>query len=234
MPDHRTWYSSTAEDSTLAEAVTAFRQLMAGGEYMQTLYDGATPEDEFYVADDVWARDESPERMFLAVQSKDYAVASFFHAIGPERAALMPGWCGNFLLTADQVRETLPDIERALSFTSKELAAVVDQDWLDYAPDEESVLTGPLAPVAPRHGGWTRPLRRERAHPLTRSGPGGREVGLVANHRMPVFASPCLLVVSGSSVHAGQVGGGGFAVLVQQDFELRPVRRRERVDGICP
>ncbi|MFC4517575.1 hypothetical protein [Streptomyces ehimensis] len=144
LPDHRTWYSSTAEDSTLAEAVTAFRQLMVGGEYMQTLYDGATPEDEFYVADDVWARDESPERMFLAVQSKDYAVPSFFHAIGPERAALMPGWCGNFLLTADQVRETLPDIERALSFTSKELAAVVDQDWLDYAPDEESVLTGPL------------------------------------------------------------------------------------------
>ncbi|MEV4744278.1 hypothetical protein [Streptomyces sp. NPDC049555] len=144
LPDHRTWYCKSAQDSALAEAVASFRRLTCGGEHIQRLYDGISCEDEFHVVDNVWERDESPEQMFLAIQSKDYALASFFHAIGPERAALIPGWCGNFLLTAFQVRDTLPDIERALSFTPEELAAAEDQDWLHYLPDDESVLTGPL------------------------------------------------------------------------------------------
>ncbi|MFF7725606.1 hypothetical protein [Streptomyces sp. NPDC008001] len=144
LPDHRTWYSATAADEPLAEAVTSFLRLTAGGEHVQQLYDGMSPDDDFHLVRDVWERDESPERMFLSIHSKDYALSSFFHAIGPHRAALMPGWCGNFLLTAAEVRSTLPQVERALSFTREEQAAAEARDWLDYTPDEESVLTGPL------------------------------------------------------------------------------------------
>ncbi|MFD8997880.1 hypothetical protein [Streptomyces abikoensis] len=144
LPDHRTWYRISAQDSNLAHAISSFHRLTAPGEHIQRLYDDTSHEDEFHLADSVWARDESPKHMFLAIRSKDYALTSFFHAVGPARAAFIPGWCGNFLLTAAQVRDTLPNIERTLSFTPQERAAAEKQDWLDYAPDEESVLTGPL------------------------------------------------------------------------------------------
>ncbi|MCF3105782.1 hypothetical protein IPZ58_29970 [Streptomyces roseoverticillatus] len=144
LPDHRTWYGPPTAGDPLTEAVASFLQLTAGGEHIQQLYDGMCPDDGFRLVHDVWERDESPEQMFLSIQSKDYALASFFHAIGPRRAALIPGWCGSFLLTATEVRSTLPRVERALSFGQEERAAAEAQDWLDYAPDEETVLTGPL------------------------------------------------------------------------------------------
>ncbi|MET7477152.1 hypothetical protein ABZT17_22660 [Streptomyces sp. NPDC005648] len=54
----------------------------------------------------------------MSVQSKEWAVAALFHAIGPVRAALLPGWCGNFLLSSAEVRATLPDVERAQSVST--------------------------------------------------------------------------------------------------------------------
>ncbi|MEU0371038.1 hypothetical protein ABZ070_12390 [Streptomyces sp. NPDC006283] len=108
------------------------------------MYGGSSPDDDFWLVRDVWERGEDPERMFLSIQNKDYAIASFLHAVGPRRTALLPGWCGNFLLTSTEVRQTLPRVELALSFTPEERRAVQERDWLDYLPDEESVLDGPL------------------------------------------------------------------------------------------
>lgn len=69
---------------------------------------------------------------------------SFFHAVGPDRAALLPGWCGTFLLTSAEVRATLPDVERALAFRPVDRAVAERRDWLEYSAGEESVLDGPL------------------------------------------------------------------------------------------
>ncbi|WP_331723563.1 MULTISPECIES: hypothetical protein [unclassified Streptomyces] len=140
LPSHRTWYGADAET---AAAVDSFCELTAPGEHIQQLYGGAGPEDDFWIVDDVWEPDESPDRMFLSVQSKDFALRAFFHAIGPVRAARIPGWCGNFLLTSAQVCATLPEVERALTFTAEERAAADDQNWLDESTDE-NVLDGPL------------------------------------------------------------------------------------------
>lgn len=145
LPDFRTWYARaggpvfTAAD---AAAVDSFRALTAPGRHIDDVCDG-TADPAFYVVDDVWDG-RSREEMFLSIHRKEYAVASFFHAIGPARAALLPGWCGNFLLTAAQVGRYLPRVERALSMTAAERAAAVAQDWLDYSPGEEHVLDGPL------------------------------------------------------------------------------------------
>lgn len=144
LPDHRTWWEWSRGDGLAREAVESFQQLMHCGEHIQRLYDGTSDDDDFWLVRDVWERGEDPDRMFLSIQSKDYAVAAFFHVIGPRRAALVPGWCGNFLLTSAEVRLTLPGVERALAFTPAERAAAQDQDWLDRLPDEESVLDGPL------------------------------------------------------------------------------------------
>ncbi|MFF1479744.1 hypothetical protein ACFVYD_19665 [Streptomyces sp. NPDC058301] len=145
LPDFRTWWHPFGQsDGRDADALKSFGQLTASGEHIQKMYDGLSPEDDFCLLTHVWDLVADVEDIFLSVQSKEFALRSFFHAIGPDRAALLPGWCGNFLLTSAEVRQTLPLIERALGFTPEERAVAEDQDWLDYRDEEESVLDGPL------------------------------------------------------------------------------------------
>ncbi|MEV7188183.1 hypothetical protein [Kitasatospora sp. NPDC093102] len=142
LPDRRTWYGSSGLTAADGAAVESFRELTAPGLNVDDMCCG-TADPDFYVVDDVWT-DQPAEGIFVSVNSKEYAVSSLFHAIGPARAALLPGWCGNLLLTSAQVRETLPCVERALAFTGAERSAAEAQDWLYYSPREESVLDGPL------------------------------------------------------------------------------------------
>ncbi|MBL1097560.1 hypothetical protein [Streptomyces coffeae] len=145
LPDWRAWGESFGcHDETERADLDSFVQLTTAGEHMQELYSGGDRDDPFWIVDDVWERGADPDRMFFSAHRKDYAVASLFHAIGPSRAALLPGWCGNFLLTSAQIRQTLPLVERALGFTPEERIAAEEQDRLDYSADEESVLDGPL------------------------------------------------------------------------------------------
>ncbi|MGW4566394.1 hypothetical protein ACWEN3_29650 [Streptomyces sp. NPDC004561] len=121
-----------------------FLDLTCGGEHVRKMHDGLTRDAPFCMLHDVWGQEDIEDRLFLSVQSKDWAVSSLFHAIGPARAALLPGWCGNFPLTSAQVRDTLPRVERALTFGPRERALAERRDWLCYAEEEESVPDGPL------------------------------------------------------------------------------------------
>ncbi|MFK4148912.1 hypothetical protein [Streptomyces sp. NPDC004065] len=144
LPDFRTWWLSYGRSCRReSDALDSFHELTASGAHVRKMYDGLSPGDEFSLLTDVWDAVDG-EGIFLSVHSKDFALRSFFHAIGPRRAALLPGWCGDFVLTSAEVRETLPAVERALTFTTDERAAAEDQDWLDYADGEERVLDGPL------------------------------------------------------------------------------------------
>ncbi|UFR06917.1 hypothetical protein KBP30_39655 [Streptomyces sp. Go40/10] len=145
LPDYRTWWNPFGQSCRReADALDSFLELTASGEHVQKMYDGLSPDDEFSLLTDVWDLVTDADDIFVSVQSKEFAVRSCFHAIGPDRAALLPGWCGNFLLTSAEVRETLPAVEQALGFTAKERAKAEGQDWLGYGDDEESVLDGPL------------------------------------------------------------------------------------------
>ncbi|WP_395358508.1 hypothetical protein ACHGLA_01775 [Streptomyces sp. YH02] len=136
LPDHRTWYENYGPE------IESFRELTAPGTHVDDLCAGRT-DPSFYVVDDVWDG-QSEDGIFITVHSKEYAVSSLLHALGPTRAALLPGWCGTFLLTPAQVAASLPHVDRAFTFTPAGRAAVEAQDWLDYSPGEESVLDGPL------------------------------------------------------------------------------------------
>ncbi|MGW2730821.1 hypothetical protein [Streptomyces sp. NPDC001494] len=137
------WKRSPA-GGTSPEPSADLLDLVCGGTHVQKMYDGLSSDDPFSMLDDVWGQDGIEDRLFISVQSKDWAVGSFLHAVGPARAALLPGWCGNLLLTSGEVRATLPRLERALMFGPQERAAARRRDWLDYGPGEESVLDGPL------------------------------------------------------------------------------------------
>ncbi|KOU30177.1 hypothetical protein ADK52_04795 [Streptomyces sp. WM6372] len=139
LPDHRTWYADRAHTG----AIDSFRDLTRPGEHVDDVCNGIT-DPGFHVMEDLWEPEPDPAHMFVSVHAKDYAVAALFHAMGPHRAARLPGWCGNALLTAAEVRRTLPHVERALTFTAEERARARDRDWLDYGPREERVTDGPL------------------------------------------------------------------------------------------
>jgi hypothetical protein len=87
-------------------SVTAFMELASG-------WPLTDPSDPNLVREcrDAW--DPSVEPFGFACR-KDHPVAALFHGIGPERAALLPGWFGDFILTAKQVRRTQAQVEGAL------------------------------------------------------------------------------------------------------------------------
>lgn len=146
LPDYRTWWRPFGNGNDQdAEDLTSFRDLTCPGDRTDEMYQGGPDDTDFYLPDDVWQEAADTDRMFLSIHSKEYAVASLFHAIGPRRAALLPGWCGNFLLDSAQLRQALPAVEEALTFRPEERAAAEEQDWLDYyGDDEERVVDGPL------------------------------------------------------------------------------------------
>lgn len=139
LPDHRSW-GEMPYGSARSEDVRAFLRLTS-----------AIPLNELHCCDDcdfhlsdIWEAHHEGVPPYFAVFTKDYALSALFHAIGPRRAALLPGWCGDFLLTSEEVRRTLPAVEEALTFSPQERAAAQEQVWLDCLKDEEPVLDGPL------------------------------------------------------------------------------------------
>ncbi|MFF2774068.1 hypothetical protein ACFVU3_04095 [Streptomyces sp. NPDC058052] len=145
LPDHRTWYAVAPPPGTPAAdpaAIGAFHELTCPGPAVEDVCDG-TRDPDFHVMDGVWDQDLDEEDVFFSVHRKEYAVSSLFHALGPARAALLPGWCGNFLLTAAETAAALPAVERAFAFSAAERAAAEARDRLWYGDGEESVLDGP-------------------------------------------------------------------------------------------
>lgn len=139
LPDHRGWRDLPSR-SVRAEAVAAFLRLTS-----------EIPLNELHCCDDcgfhlydIWEASAEAVPPYVAVFTKDYALSALFHAIGPTRAAQLPGWCGDFLLTSDEVRRTLPAVEEALTFSLRDRVVVQERVWLDYHEDEEPVLDGPL------------------------------------------------------------------------------------------
>ncbi|WP_322761877.1 hypothetical protein [Frankia sp. Cr2] len=72
------------------------------------------------------------------------APEALFHAIGPARARLLPGFLGNFVLTSGQLAAALPGILAAFAFSPHERGQVrgrVDEALADSAPcDADDVL----------------------------------------------------------------------------------------------
>lgn len=95
LPDFRTWWKPFGQSCrSEADALESFLELTASGEHVQKMYDGLSPDDDFSLLTDVWDLVTGAEDIFISVQSKEFALRSFFHAIGPDRAVLLPGWCG--------------------------------------------------------------------------------------------------------------------------------------------
>ncbi|MFB7502130.1 hypothetical protein [Streptomyces broussonetiae] len=94
---------------------------------------------------------EGADGVFCAVVRRASPAAALHYGLGAAAAALLPGWFGDFLLTADGVRAALPDAERALGIEGERRARVLRRigDWLTGMGDApqftaEDLLDGPL------------------------------------------------------------------------------------------
>ncbi|MET9965285.1 hypothetical protein ABZZ80_05005 [Streptomyces sp. NPDC006356] len=92
-----------------------------------------------------WERFDETVAPFIESVRKDNPVAALFHALGPERARTLPGWAGDAVLTADEVRHCLPMVEAALALNGAAREQVLTR--IDEWPgdkDSAEILDGPL------------------------------------------------------------------------------------------
>ncbi|MFG2818648.1 hypothetical protein ACGFX4_04375 [Kitasatospora sp. NPDC048365] len=63
--------------------------------------------------------------LYLATARKANPVAALHYGLGAQRSAMLPGWFGDFLLSASEVRNALPRAEEALLFSPSERSAAL-------------------------------------------------------------------------------------------------------------
>lgn len=81
--------------------------------------------------------EEVGDGLFVATARKANPVAALYHGLGARRSAMLPGWFGNFLLSADEVRTVLPRAERALLLSGAQRSAALSRiaDWMTVMGD---------------------------------------------------------------------------------------------------
>ncbi|MFD5466073.1 hypothetical protein ACFWIQ_25040 [Kitasatospora sp. NPDC127059] len=90
---------------------------------MHRFLDAAGPsalDERICVVYEAWERGHDEALPHLAVAArKAYPAAAMAFALGPERHAGLPGWFGDLALTPEQVRQALPAVERAFTWTTR-------------------------------------------------------------------------------------------------------------------
>ncbi|MFF7638630.1 hypothetical protein ACFZB9_36595 [Kitasatospora sp. NPDC008050] len=80
------------------------------------------------------------------VARKASPIAALYYGLGASVAGLLPGWFGDFLLTADGVCAALPHAERALRLDGERRAEVLERiaEWMTGMGDDPDFVAGDL------------------------------------------------------------------------------------------
>ncbi|MGW7409190.1 hypothetical protein ACWGI9_36790 [Streptomyces sp. NPDC054833] len=91
------------------------------------------------------------EGLFVATARKASPFSASAYALGPDATLRLPGWFGDFLLDAEQVRVQLPAAEETLTLTETPRRDAIERihAWMtglgeDPAHDADELLDGPL------------------------------------------------------------------------------------------
>ncbi|MFD8734110.1 hypothetical protein ACFV06_04235 [Streptomyces sp. NPDC059618] len=100
------------------------------------------------------------EGLFAAVARKACPFSALAYALGPDAVRRLPGWVGDFLLDAEQVRARLPAVAATLDLTGARRRDAVERihAWMtglgdDPHHDADELLDGPLRVL--RHAAHT-------------------------------------------------------------------------------
>ncbi|MFJ8107093.1 hypothetical protein [Streptomyces sp. NPDC096132] len=91
------------------------------------------------------------EGLFVATARRANPFSALAYALGPDATLRLPGWFGDFLLDAEQVRAQLPAAEEALTLTGTPRRDAIERihAWMtglgdDPTHDADGLLDGPL------------------------------------------------------------------------------------------
>ncbi|MET7619882.1 hypothetical protein [Streptomyces sp. NPDC005408] len=96
-------------------------------------------------------RDVEGDAAFAAAARKGDPATALWYGLGAEAAARLPGWFGDFLLTAAEVRAVLPHAESVLAVTGPRRTEIIGRidAWMSAMSDEpgfdaRTLLDGPV------------------------------------------------------------------------------------------
>ncbi|MGW4803980.1 hypothetical protein [Kitasatospora sp. NPDC004272] len=124
------------------------------GELIGGWYEGAGALEEFRGAALERVDERRPEQFFAVAMRKAFPFGALAYGVGPGAVLGLPGWFGEFVLSAGRLRERLPEFEAALGWSGEERERVLGRvrAWLTGLGDEpdhpvEELLDGPLRVV---------------------------------------------------------------------------------------
>ncbi|MFF3446484.1 hypothetical protein ACFYXJ_04980 [Streptomyces sp. NPDC002667] len=151
------WWESRAQESMFSKSSTSQGSWRAGEDAIRLRAFLDTRRDESEEAEAL--RDAVMDRfpregeagLFAAVARKACPFSALAYALGPEAVRRLPGWFGEFLLDAEQVRARLPAAEKTLALTGARRRDAVERihAWMaglgdDPHHDADELLDGPL------------------------------------------------------------------------------------------
>ncbi|GAA2483404.1 hypothetical protein GCM10010276_21140 [Streptomyces longisporus] len=151
------WWRSTAPESLFSGSKTSAGSWVAHDDAfrLSTLFDNCYDDSDAVEALRDAVVDRFPpkgdEGLFTAVARKASPFSALAYALGPDAVLQLPGWFGDFLLYAEEVRAQLPAAEEALALTGARRRGAVERihRWMtglgdDPDHDAEELLDGPL------------------------------------------------------------------------------------------
>ncbi|MEU9400173.1 hypothetical protein [Streptomyces sp. NPDC048242] len=157
VPGELDWWRSTAPESLFSASESSPGSWAAGADAcrLSAFFDGCQDHSDAVEALGDAVMDAFPpegaEGLFAAVARKAGPFSALAYALGPDAVLGLPGWFGDFLLPAEEVRARLPEAEEALDLTGARRREAVERihRWMtalgdDPDHDAEALLDGPL------------------------------------------------------------------------------------------
>ncbi|MFF3565310.1 hypothetical protein ACFYXS_35230 [Streptomyces sp. NPDC002574] len=147
------WWSNGGEDETFFERSTGPSGPLVPTSVAHRFADLIEVANPSTAATDA-VQDESmalmPEAigaaLFVATARKANPVAALYYGLGARRSALLPGWFGDFLLSADEVRASLPRVEEALLLSDAQRSTALSRitAWMNAMGDAPDCVAAEL------------------------------------------------------------------------------------------
>nr|QIY93022.1 hypothetical protein HEP87_00710 [Streptomyces sp. S1D4-11] len=157
VPGGLDWWRGKAQESMFSASTTSPGSWSADEDAfrLSAFLDACRDDSEHVEALRDAVMDQFPsdgeEGLFAAVARKASPFSALAYALGADTVLRLPGWFGDFLLDAEQVRTQLPAAEEALALTGTQRRAAVERihAWMTGLGDDpdhhaDELLDGPL------------------------------------------------------------------------------------------
>jgi hypothetical protein len=157
VPGELAWWRGKAQVSLFSTSTSTAGDWSAGEDALRlsTFFDACHDDSDHVEKLREAVMDQFPpdveEGLFVATARMASPFSALAYALGPDATLRLPGWFGDFLLDAEQVRAQLPAAEETLALTGTTRRDAIEwiHAWMtglgdDPAHDADELLDGPL------------------------------------------------------------------------------------------